>query len=422
MVAGGDAEHRGLAERGLRSGGVARANGPDVGREEERAAARFVGPEVIGERLELRRRRPPGRRRRPACRAGARAQAGTPDRTAMARERASSARAAVALGRGVLGDPHRERRPEARVVLGREPASPRSARRGPCRPSARRCGCGRCRRPRPRRASARRPRRRRRSGDRIERRARASSPRESSCPSSRRASAARIHASTMRAGSPDPARNAERVASRRRRRWPLRAAREALEGDRVQLGARAHFVASRRCRGARGRASRGATSPSRSPATRATAPRCTSARARVDLAAGGAHPRAVEQEQRAPRRVVRVASRARRAPLRGWPRRPFGPPAPRARARRSRARRPARPRRSVASRALVFASAGFDATSARYAARIRRARTFSSAPVAAVTRASTRRPRFRRLRRFSSSRTSPSSGSWKVESALYAAR
>ncbi len=55
--AGGHAVHRRLAQRRLRARRVARTHAPDPGGEHERATARFVRREVVGERLELRRER-----------------------------------------------------------------------------------------------------------------------------------------------------------------------------------------------------------------------------------------------------------------------------------------------------------------------------------------------------------------------------
>ena len=148
------AEHRGLAERGLRSGGIARANGPDVGRQEKRARASLVGAEVIGERLEL------GRERRRVAPVGehvelqrARGQAPRIERDGP-RERLERARR-VALGGRLLGDAHGQRRAEPGVRLRGESLGGDPRRRGPCRPSARRRGCARPRR-RPRRGAPRR--------------------------------------------------------------------------------------------------------------------------------------------------------------------------------------------------------------------------------------------------------------------------
>ena len=331
------AEHRGLAERGLRPRRVARPHGPHVGRQEERAPARLVGPEVLGERLELRRERARvgavGQHvelQRPRRQAPGVARDG-PRRAPRARAAVSPSAAACSATRMASAAP----RPGS-VVRG-QPLRRRSGRRGPCRPSARRRGSAR--RPRPAaRARPRRPASRRRGA----RAARSSVARRraTSCPRCRRASAARSHASTMRAGWRTHARNARARRRAPRRRWPPAPARRvASSACGVELGPRAHLVVSRRCPGGR------ASSVSRS--TVAVHVACdsserassTSATAASISPRGRAHAGAIEEQQRAPGRVGRVAPRARRAPLRAPPGRRSGRRGPRARARRSPARR-----------------------------------------------------------------------------------
>ncbi len=107
-------EHRGLAERGLRPSDIARPNGPDVRRQEERAPASLVGAEVVGERLELsRERRGVAPIREHVELEGARRQAPRVERDGP-RERLEGARG-VSCGCGLLGDAHGERRAEAGV-------------------------------------------------------------------------------------------------------------------------------------------------------------------------------------------------------------------------------------------------------------------------------------------------------------------
>ena len=119
------------------------AHRPHEGGQEKRPTSRLVGGQVLGEGLELRRRTRPGRRRRPACRAAARARAGTPDRwrwlaTARRARAPSRPRAAACSATRMASAAARPGFFSVAETLAR-----RVARRWRCRRSARRCGCAR---------------------------------------------------------------------------------------------------------------------------------------------------------------------------------------------------------------------------------------------------------------------------------------
>ena len=299
MVAGGDAEHRGLAERRLGPGGVVRPHGPDVRRQQERPPARLVGRQVVGEGLELRRERRGVARRRRACRAAAPARGGTPGRS---RWRATAPRAPrrVSLGDRVLGDAHRERRGEAGVVFSvARRRSARRAPRAPCRPI---CSATRMR-ALATRASATKASS---SAASVATRSRARSS-VAAARSSWPSSASRFGGAQPRVdharGLADPVRNAERVAACR---VGQRLLHERGESPRVRPRGSPRALRASSLPGIARviahAAARAASSPSTSPPSRARAPPRSAGQGGVDPPAAAAHPRAVEQQQRAPRR------------------------------------------------------------------------------------------------------------------------
>ena len=269
------------------------------------ARARLVGPEVIGERLELRRERggiaavgehvelQSARRQAPGIEGD-----GPRERLERAR-RVAFVRAACSATRIASAAP----RPGSVSVASRSDAI---ARRGPCRPSARRCGCAR-RRPRPRRGD---PRRRPVAPASSAARSRIAAA-SASCPSSLRASAARIHASTMRAGcrthagtpSASPRAAVGDGLLHRARRAPSRAT--ACSSARVRTSSLSAMPGCSRTRLSRSAVAVHVACDSNERAS------WTSDDGGVDLALGRAHAGAVEEEQRAPRRDRSRASPAR---------------------------------------------------------------------------------------------------------------